>query len=102
MGAYSGMLTSVIEKLGGVDNIASVTHCATRLRFALKDKSKADMDAIDGIDGVLGTQVSAGTHQVLIGTHVGGCSAPSRPVHACSFVLPVRLRSAYHHGVRPD
>lgn len=71
MGAYTGMLTSIIEQLGGVDNIASVTHCATRLRFALKDKSKADMDAIEGIDGVLGTQVSAGTHQVLIGTHVG-------------------------------
>lgn len=71
MSTYTTMLDAIIEHLGGVDNIEGVTHCATRLRFRLKDKTKADMDAIDELDGVLGTQVGTGTHQVLIGTHVG-------------------------------
>lgn len=71
MADYSQMLDGIIVQLGGIDNINSVTHCATRLRFSLKDGSKADMAAIEQQDGVLGTQVSAGTHQVLIGTHVG-------------------------------
>ncbi len=71
MAKHAEMLDSIISRLGGVENISSVTHCATRLRFALKDGSKADMDAIEMVEGVLGTQVSAGTHQVLIGTHVG-------------------------------
>lgn len=71
MADYSQMLHEIISHLGGVENIKSVTHCATRLRFALKDGTKADMAAIDKQDGVLGTQVSAGTYQVLIGTHVG-------------------------------
>ncbi len=71
MGKYAEMLDEIVEHLGGVGNIEGVTHCATRLRFTLKDKSKADMDAIDGISGVLGTQYGTGTHQVLIGTHVG-------------------------------
>lgn len=69
--SYKEMLESIIEKLGGVGNIEMVTHCATRLRFTLKDKAKADLTGIESISGVLGTQVSAGTHQVLIGTHVG-------------------------------
>lgn len=71
MANYSKMLETVIAELGGADNINSVTHCATRLRFALKDGARANMKAIEDVEGVLGTQISAGTYQVLIGTHVG-------------------------------
>lgn len=71
MDSYKDMLDSIIHYLGGIDNILGVTHCATRLRFSLKDKAQADMDAIEDVPGVLGTQVATGTHQVLIGTNVG-------------------------------
>lgn len=71
MDKYTDMLDAIVEHLGGAGNIEGVTHCATRLRFTLRDRSKADMDAIEEVPGVLGTQVGTGTHQVLIGTHVG-------------------------------
>ena len=45
---------SILDNVGGADNIASLTHCATRLRFQLVDQSKADQTALDDIPEVLG------------------------------------------------
>ena len=41
----------IVEKLGGLDNIASAAHCATRLRVTTKDKSKVELDALKKLDG---------------------------------------------------
>lgn len=68
---YSELITSIIDGVGGADNVIDCIHCATRLRFSLKDGSKFDKDALKAISGVLGTAVSSGYYQVLIGTHVG-------------------------------
>ncbi|MFR2031614.1 MAG: PTS transporter subunit EIIB [Collinsella sp.] len=47
------------------------THCITRLRFNLKDDSKADLEALKTLDGALGAQVKDGQWQVIIGASVG-------------------------------
>ena len=68
---YKKLVQSVIAGVGGADNINDCIHCATRLRFSLKDESKFDQTALKAVDGVLGTLVSSGYCQVLIGTHIG-------------------------------
>ena len=68
---YKKLVQSVIAGVGGADNINDCIHCATRLRFSLKDESKFDQTTLKAVDGVLGTLVSSGYCQVLIGTHVG-------------------------------
>ncbi|MBC7005262.1 PTS sucrose transporter subunit IIBC [Photobacterium sp. BZF1] len=60
----------LIEKLGGKDNIAAAAHCATRLRLALHDESKADLKAIDDIEGVKGQFQVAGQIQVIFGSGI--------------------------------
>lgn len=66
---YEKMIAEIVQALGGKDNIKSVAHCATRLRFILVSKSLVDKKSLETIDGVLGVQI-AGTYQVLIGTNV--------------------------------
>ena len=57
----------VLELVGGADNVVMATHCITRLRFNLKDDSKADLEALKTLDGALGAQVKrravAGYHR---------------------------------------
>lgn len=60
----------VVDALGGPENLASATHCATRLRFTLRDPEKADMEAAGAAPGVLKTLVAGGQHQVVIGNDV--------------------------------
>ncbi|OEF04396.1 PTS trehalose transporter subunit IIBC [Vibrio genomosp. F10] len=60
----------LIERVGGSDNIASVSHCLTRLRFVLKDTSKADEKALEALSLVKGCFTNAGQFQVVIGTEV--------------------------------
>lgn len=67
---YEQLIKEIVEGVGGKENIESVTHCATRLRFVLKDKEKFDTKKLEAAKGVLGTRVGAGTQQVLIGMHV--------------------------------
>ena len=67
---YSELCEAVIKGVGGTENIARVIHCATRLRFTLRDGAKADREALKAVPGVLGVIDSAGTLQVLIGNQV--------------------------------
>lgn len=67
---YDSLAKEVVEKVGGVENINSLFHCVTRLRFKLKDSSKADREAIKNIQGVLSVVEGNGQFQVVIGNHV--------------------------------
>lgn len=58
----------IVDAVGGPGNIESLTHCATRLRFQLKDGDKADKDTVEKIPGVLGAVPQSGDRfQVVIG-----------------------------------
>lgn len=71
MGKYRELAEKIVENVGGKDNINSLTHCITRLRFKLKDESKANDDVLKNMDGVVTIMHSAGQYQVVIGNHVG-------------------------------
>lgn len=60
----------VLKKVGGAENINSVYHCMTRLRFKLKDESLVNLEQVKTIDGVMGAQFKEGLLQVIIGTSV--------------------------------
>ena len=60
----------LLELIGGKENIAAVTHCATRLRFVLQDPQQADVDKIGKLASVKGTFTQAGQFQVIIGNDV--------------------------------
>lgn len=60
----------LVKELGGNSNINKVTHCATRLRFILKDESKIDSDRVKKIPGVITVVQAGGQYQVVIGNHV--------------------------------
>lgn len=64
------MAAQILKLVGGEQNISQLTHCATRLRFVLKDDSKADVKELDRIEGVLKAQNKGGQLQVVIGAKV--------------------------------
>jgi len=68
---YSQIGKDIIKNVGGEDNVNSIMHCATRLRFKLKDKSKANKEVIKNLDGVITVIESGGQFQVVIGNLVG-------------------------------
>lgn len=61
---------SVLEQVGGKQNIAKVLHCQTRLRFNLKDESIANHEKIEAVQGVLGVVRAGGQVQIVIGPEV--------------------------------
>ena len=58
----------ILDHIGGQENILNVEHCATRLRLVLKDASKFDKKEIEKIDGVKGSFLASGQHQIILGT----------------------------------
>lgn len=68
--SYKNLINQIIEYIGGESNVESVTHCATRLRFVLKDEDKFNAEALNKIDGVLAALPSSGQYHVVIGNHV--------------------------------
>lgn len=70
MGKFEQDAKVLLEAIGGKDNITAVSHCATRMRFVLKDEQVADVDAIEAISAVKGTFTNAGQFQVIIGNDV--------------------------------
>jgi PTS system beta-glucosides-specific IIC component len=67
---YNKTAEGVLRAVGGEDNVESLVHCATRLRFVLKDDSKADSAAARQVPGVITTAESGGQYQVVIGNEV--------------------------------
>lgn len=70
MSKYTEPAKELLEHVGGSDNISVVTHCATRMRFVLKDPKKADVKKVEEIGLVKGTFTQAGQFQVIIGNEV--------------------------------
>ena len=68
---YDGLARIIIQNVGGKENIISLTHCITRLRFQLRDEAKANTDVLKSTDGVVTVIQSGGQYQVVIGNHVG-------------------------------
>lgn len=60
----------IVAGVGGADNIVSLMHCATRLRFKLKDESKAQAEVLKKTPGIIMVVESGGQFQVVIGNHV--------------------------------
>lgn len=67
---YRVTARELVKELGGDSNITNVTHCATRLRFILKDESIVDSGKVAKIPGVITTVQAGGQYQVVIGNHV--------------------------------
>lgn len=70
MGKYTELAGEILEKVGGTENINSLTHCVTRLRFKLKNESIANTEYLKNMDGVVTVMQSGGQYQVVIGNHV--------------------------------
>ena len=70
MGQYLALAETIVKNVGGAANVASLSHCITRLRFKLKDESKADDAAMKATEGVVTLVKSGGQYQVVIGNHV--------------------------------
>ena len=66
---YENLAQEIVEKVGGEANINSLTHCITRLRFKLKDESKADTEFLKNHDEIVTVMQSSGQYQVVIGNH---------------------------------
>lgn len=60
----------IVKYIGGENNINNLTHCMTRLRFILKDDSKADLEKLKQLDGVITAQIQGNQTQVVIGPKV--------------------------------
>lgn len=67
---YDALAKTIIKDVGGKDNVISVVHCTTRLRFKLKDEKKANDDALKDTDGVVTVVTAGGQYQVVIGNEV--------------------------------
>lgn len=68
---YKSLAKDLIKNVGGKENINSVEHCFTRLRFRLKDETKVDIDTLKKVSGVLDVIQAGGQYQVAIGPQVG-------------------------------
>ena len=68
---YEELAEKVVELVGGKENIEFFTHCVTRLRFNVKDKSSVRKEEIENIPGVVGSQWSGDQLQIIIGQSVG-------------------------------
>lgn len=70
MEKYKGLATDIIKNVGGEENVISLTHCITRLRFKLKDEDLANNETLEAMDGVMTVVQSGGQYQVVIGNAV--------------------------------
>ena len=67
---FKQLASLILENIGGKSNVKNVVHCATRLRFTLKDDSKPDTDKIKKAPGVLQVVNAGGQYQIVIGPDV--------------------------------
>ena len=75
---YEKLAQEIVKKVGGKENIISLRHCVTRLRFQLKDVEKADTKGLEATDGVITVVQALSEYMVVIGQHVGEVYASRR------------------------
>ena len=68
---FEKLAETILKGVGGEENISGFTHCATRLRFTLKEEAKADEQTLKNTKGILGVAKSGGQFQLIIGNEVG-------------------------------
>lgn len=68
---YSVLGSNILKNIGGENNVQDLIHCATRLRFTLKNRSLANKEEVEELDGVITVVESGGQFQVVIGNNVG-------------------------------
>ncbi len=67
---YDALARIIIQNIGGKSNVIGLTHCITRLRFKLKDESKANTEVLKNTEGIVTVIQSGGQYQIVIGNHV--------------------------------
>ncbi|MBJ1722412.1 PTS glucose transporter subunit IIA [Enterococcus faecium] len=67
---YSQLAKDIVRFVGGEENVSNVYHCATRLRFTLKDNKKADKEKVEQLEGVITVVEAGGMFQVVVGNAV--------------------------------
>ncbi|WP_265456332.1 beta-glucoside-specific PTS transporter subunit IIABC [Enterococcus sp. HY326] len=67
---YEALANDILKNVGGEENVSNLYHCATRLRFTLKDQKQAKKQAIENLDGVITVVEAGGMFQVVIGNTV--------------------------------
>lgn len=67
---YKKLAQEIVTNVGDVDNIQTLSHCMTRLRFQLKDASKANKEAFEHLEGVIGVVYAGGQYMVILGQHL--------------------------------
>ncbi len=67
---YNRIASDILENVGGKSNVKNVTHCFTRLRFVLKDESKAKKEIVEHLEGVISVVIAGGQFQVVCGAKV--------------------------------
>ncbi|WP_413377134.1 beta-glucoside-specific PTS transporter subunit IIABC [Alkalihalobacillus sp. 1P02AB] len=67
---YTNLSKEILQQIGGSENVTSLVHCATRLRFQVKDESKINESKMESLDGVFKVVKNGGEIQVVVGTHV--------------------------------
>lgn len=67
---YKKVASDILDNVGGKENIKSMTHCFTRLRFVLRDSKKADKDVVSRLEGVIQVVEAGGQFQVVLGSKV--------------------------------
>lgn len=70
MKEYKAIAMEIMEAVGGLDNVQSITHCMTRLRLVLNDEQLVDTEKLSNIKSVKGINVANGQYQIVLGTGV--------------------------------
>ncbi|MBQ9434310.1 MAG: PTS transporter subunit EIIB [Synergistaceae bacterium] len=70
---YESAAVDILACLGGAENVNTLRHCQTRLRFVLKDQSKVNQKSLDSLPAVLKVIPTEGMYQIVIGTDVADC-----------------------------
>ena len=67
---FNNLTKQIVEYVGGVENIKTITHCVTRLRLYLNDRNKAEDEKIKNLPGVLGVVYGNQQYQIILGEHL--------------------------------
>ena len=88
---YESVAKKILQRVGGKENVVSLVHCMTRLRFTLKDESIVDDEAVKKTKGVMGVMKKAGQYQIIIGNDVANVFAELNKLGNFSNEAPKKL-----------